>query len=28
LPHRSLVSQPLPEGIIANRYFLYRHRSE
>jgi len=28
LPHRTLVSQPLPEGIIANRYFLYRHRSE
>jgi S-adenosyl-L-methionine methyltransferase len=27
LRHRSLVAQPLPEGITANRYFLYRRRS-
>jgi hypothetical protein len=28
LQHRSLVSQPLPKGITANRYYLYHHRSE
>jgi hypothetical protein len=27
LQHRSLMSQPLPEGIIANRYFLSCHRA-
>jgi hypothetical protein len=27
LQHRSLMSQPLPEGIITNRYFLYCHRA-
>jgi hypothetical protein len=28
LQHRSLVLQPLPAGVTANRYFLYCHRSE
>jgi hypothetical protein len=28
LRHRSLLAQPLPVGIIANRYFLYRHQTE
>jgi hypothetical protein len=28
LQHPSLVPQPLPEGVTANRYFLYCHRSE
>ena len=28
LQHPSLVPQPLPRGVMPNRYFLYCHRSE
>jgi hypothetical protein len=28
LRHPSLVSRPLPKGILLDRYFLYRHQSE
>ncbi len=28
LQHPSLAVQPLPEGVLPNRYFLYCHRSE
>jgi hypothetical protein len=28
LPQHSLVSQDLPQGIIRNRYFIYRRRAE